>query len=96
MMTIKKLKFTKKTATFTFDIAEPWENKTDQTKKAEMLMLSLLCGSFNPLRKFSSDKGPIELDKLYEFTQQYKNIIFDMIQNADADLLANIDEIKEL
>lgn len=95
-MTIKKLKFSQKTATFTFDIAETWSNKTDQTKKAEMLMLSLLCGSFNPLRKFSSDKGPIELDKLSEFIQQYENMIFDIIQNVDTDLLANIDEIKEL
>lgn len=95
-MTIKKLKFTKKTATFTFDIAEPWENKTDQTKKAELIALSLLFGTFNPLRKFSSDKDPIQLNELSKCTEQYQNMIFDLLQNIDADLLSNIDQITEI
>ncbi len=95
-MTIKKLKFTKKTATFTFDISEAWSNDTDQTKKVEMLLLSLLYGTFNPLKKFNSDKRPIELDKLRECIKNYDAIIIDMIKNIDTDLLIKLDKIEEL
>ena len=95
-MTIKKLKFTKKTASFTFDISEPWSNDTDQTKKAEMILLSLLYGSFNPLKKFNSDKRPIELEKLSESIDKYETLIVDMLKNIDTDLLMELDKIKEL
>lgn len=94
-MTLKKLKFTKKTATFTFDIAEPWSNDTDETEMTRVLALSLLIGNYNPLRKYCKNDQPIDIEHLEGFKTEFDNLISRVSDSMNTDIKGMLYHIRE-
>ena len=94
-MTLKKLKFTKKTATYTFDIAEPWSNDTEEEKMTEVLALSLLIGNYNPLRKYCKNDKPIDIEQLEGFKTEFDNLIGRVTGSMNTDIRGMLYHIRE-
>ena len=75
-MLIKNLTFTKTTAKIIVHV-ESIEDKKD------IVAQSLLLGNFNPLREFSENDTPINLDKLKEFKDRYEDLICEMVDSMN-------------
>jgi len=88
MISTKSIKISKKTATIVFETSD--ENITNLNRH-EIVALSLLTGFYNPLRKYSNNDTPIDIEKLNEFSQQFNNLINDVIGATDID----VEEINE-
>lgn len=76
-MLINSLKFTPKTAKIIVDRGGNEE---------KILALSLLMGNYNPLRKFSKNDSPIDLEKLEAYKDRLENLISEMVSDMDVDV----------
>ena len=68
-MRIKKVKFSKKTATVKFEC-------DSMTEKQQLIALALISGNYNPLRKYSSNDKPIDIEQMNEYTQKLEDLLF--------------------
>ena len=82
MVQIRKAKQNKLTTQMTF------EAKTVNQLRSN-IALGLLSGSFNPLRKYSKDGQPIDLDKLKALQQKFN----DLISEVENEMSVNIIEV---
>ena len=77
-------KRTKKTVSMVFECETMSQTKLN-------IALSLLCGSFNPLRKHSKSDTPINLEKLKAFKEKFNELLIEVVENMDV----NIHEIEK-
>ena len=77
-------KRTNKTVSMVFECETMHQTKLN-------IALSLLCGSFNPLRKHSKSSTPINFDKLQSFKTEFNELLKEVAENMDV----NIHEIEK-
>lgn len=80
MAQLRKGKQLAKTTTMVFE-----SETLDQTKNN--IAVALLCGAFNPLRKYSSNGVPIDLEKLKKLQIEFRNLLEEVELNMNVDIL---------
>ena len=83
MIQIKKAKQNKLTTQMTFEAETVNQLRSN-------IALGLLTGSFNPLRKYSKDGQPIDLDKLKVLQKKFDNLI----SEVENEMSVNIIEVE--
>lgn len=83
MVQIRKAKQNKLTTQMTFE-----SDAVDQLRSN--IALGLLTGSYNPLRKYSKNGQPIDLDKLKSFQEKFNNLI----SEVENEMSVNITEVE--
>ena len=81
-MNTKSIKINKNTTSIVFQA----DGKVCNLDRYELTALSLLTGFYNPLTQFSKSENPIDLDKLKELTEKYKDLINETIKLIDVDV----------
>ena len=81
MVQIRKAKQNKLTTQMTFE-----SDTVDQLRSN--VALALLTGSFNPLRKYSKEGQPIDLDKLKIFQEKFNNLISEVESEMNINIIS--------
>jgi len=89
-MIAKSIKFKKKTITITLE-SKYNKNSNKEIKKA--IALGLLCGLYNPIRKYSNSDNPIDIKSLRDYRYDYEFLVEEIIRKLNIDI-TNIEDLS--
>ncbi len=91
MLSTKNFHIKKQSVTFTLEGECTYLHNLN---KYEAVSLALLTGFYNPMRRYSDNDKPIDIKKLAEFKERFKDLINEVISEMEVDL--DVEEITKV